>query len=49
MPLGLISRLMVLISDILTGKVNLNMRVSQMVLKATLLKEGKKSECHYNF
>lgn len=41
MPLDLISRLMVLILDILTGKVNLNMHVSQMVLKATFLKERK--------
>jgi len=40
---------MVLISDILTSKVDLNMHVSQMDLKAVLLKEGKKSEYYYSF
>lgn len=47
LPLGLISHLMVLISDILRGNVHLH--VSQMVLKAAWLKEGKKSEYHYSF
>lgn len=49
LPLGLISHLMVLISDILRGNVHLHLHVSQMVLKAAWLKEGKKSEYHYNF
>ena len=49
LPCSLISHVMVLISDILTSKVDLNMHVSQMDLKAVLLKEGKKSEYYYSF
>lgn len=43
MPLGLISRLMTLISDILKGKISLNVDILQMILKTLLLKEEKKS------
>lgn len=43
LPLGLISRLMTLISDILKGKISLNVDILQMILKTLLLKEEKKS------
>lgn len=43
LPLGLISCLMTLISDILKGKISLNVLILQMILKGMLLKKGKKS------
>lgn len=48
MPLGLISHLMVPLSDILTGKVNLNVHVSQMVLREAV-KRGKEVRTSLQF
>lgn len=41
LPLGLISCLMTLISDILKGKISLNVLILQMILKGMLLKKGE--------